>query len=461
MRILSRLSILLIVTASFASFLPPSSSVLCPEVARADGTLNFGEDGQSGNSGRSGNAGRSGADQVVFADGSSVSFELSGGDGEDGEDGRDGRDAYCHRQPRDEDRSLYAASGGRGGRGGNGGEGGNGGNLTVYYSKLSDLKSIFVRAEGGIGGLGGRGGYGGEGCQCDRHNWERKTCKGTPGSPDYKCKTRHYHCTDGQDGQNGSRGQDGQRGALGKLTLIQGRTPLLEEKPTLTAPLARLGDRPISLSKNRWEVRTGAVALLASGSIVEDQYREFAGRIEREFQLVWNETQSIAGFSDPATLTLNESGQVKIDFPEDLWVDGSLTQQNPLTTLTIAHVIHKSDVTRLAVADFAQSDKNLTLTIVDLGGRADVLNTQFQIKYRTKSGDRFSNFSNYETRYQGTLPTEVVSRSYNRYTLALGKLPIDTEYLGRGSEVEIELVATRTLADRSATQKIDWQGKIR
>jgi hypothetical protein len=461
MQILSRYSILLLATASFASFLPPSSSVLCPDVAQASGTQHFGESGQSGASGESGNAGRSGADRVIFADGSAASFEISGEDGEDGEDGRDGRDAYCRRQPREEDRNIYAASGGRGGNGGSGGNGGNGGNVTIYYTNLADLKNIFIRAEGGEGGRGAPGGYGGEGCQCTRRHWERKVCKGTPGSPDYKCKTRRYSCTDGSDGSNGSRGRDGQDGQLGRLSLIKGQQPLADDKPTLTAPIASLGTRPIALAKNLWEVRSGAVPLLASGSIVEDQYREFVGRIEGTFQLVWQDTASIAGFNDVATLTLADSGQVKIDFPEDLWIDGTVAQQDGLTTFTVAHVIHKKDVTRLAIGEVAQADNNLTVTIVDLGGRAEILNTQFQIKYRTKSGDRFSNFSNYETRYQGTLPATVVSRNYNRYTIALGQLPIEAEYLRKGTEVEIELVATRTLTERSATQKIEWQGKIR
>jgi hypothetical protein len=44
--------------------------------------------------------------------------------------------------------------------------------------------------------------------------------------------------------------------------------------------------------------------------------------------------------------------------------------------------------------------------------------------------------------------------------LDVGKLPIDARFLQSGTAVEIELTVTRSLAGRSAQQKISWQGEI-
>jgi hypothetical protein len=54
-----------------------------------------------------------------------------------------------------------------------------------------------------------------------------------------------------------------------------------------------------------------------------------------------------------------------------------------------------------------------------------------------------------------------VSRSYNSFTLALGKLKIPSKALNPGVNVDIEIIAVRSLGGRSAQQKISWQGVIR
>ncbi|BBD68386.1 hypothetical protein NIES4072_43010 [Nostoc commune NIES-4072] len=70
-------------------------------------------------------------------------------------------------------------------------------------------------------------------------------------------------------------------------------------------------------------------------------------------------------------------------------------------------------------------------------------------------------FSGYKTEYEGDIPNELVTRDYNRFTLALGKLKIPDEALRPGVNVDIEVVATRSLGIRSAKQTISWQGAIR
>ncbi|MFM7405686.1 MAG: hypothetical protein ACKO3K_03190 [Cuspidothrix sp.] len=117
------------------------------------------------------------------------------------------------------------------------------------------------------------------------------------------------------------------------------------------------------------------------------------------------------------------------------------------------------DVTRLAVADFANSGQNLTLRIVDLAAKSDVINTQFRIKYQAR--DNFDDSFNPPTLYEGEIPANLVSRSYNNFTLAVGKLKLPRAALSPGVKVDIEVVAIRSLGGRSAQQKISYQGVIR
>jgi hypothetical protein len=454
---------LLLTYCLFTNFLPASASTLCPsnspehswKIAR-----DFDRDGSNGSNGRAGRDGRDGANQSVYADGSPVNLDLSGKDGEEGENGRRGSRPDCNYQPENVNSNVYAPSGGSGGDGGRGGNGGNGGSLTVYYSNLADLKKIAVRANGGNGGRGGRGARGAVGCNCRRKSWQVRTCRGTPGSADYKCTETTYRCYDGSDGRDGRDGQDGKQGRLGVLSLVKGQQPLTEDKPTLQLPVSELAGRQFELSKNQWQQRQGATALLAIGSVIDDEYREFVGRLEGTFKIVWQDTQPLGSLVNQiATLTLNDNQQVEIDFPEDLWVNGTTKTEGKRTEFTVNNATLKQDVTRLAVAEFAEAGQNLNLKVVDLAGKSHFLNTQFRLKYRVQ--DSFSGSFDYQTVYDGEIPAGLVSRDNNRFTLNLGKLKMPSDALTSGTNVEIELVAIRSLGDRSAQQTLNWRGTIR
>ncbi|MBE9004321.1 collagen-like protein [Fortiea sp. LEGE XX443] len=446
----------------FTSLLPASGSVLCPAIANnkylANG--NYGRDGSVGTSGRSPRNGRDGQNQTIVVDGSSVNLDLSAQNGEDGEDGGHGYRPDCGYQEKYVNRDIHAPNGGAGGNGSKGGDGGNGGSLTAYYTNLADLRKVLVRAIPGEGGRGGRGGNGAAGCSCSTRSWEVETCEGTPGTSSYKCRKKTYTCYDGKHGSNGSNGKNGSTGRLGVLSIVQSKEPLATEIPSANIPITELPGKQFALSKNKWNFRTGATSLLAPGSIIADEYREFEQRLEETVQIVWQEKRPTASFGNQfITVSLNDNKQVEVTFPEDFWVDGSSKSENNLTTYTVNHAIPKQDVTRLVVSEFADSGKNLNLKIVDLAAKSDVLQTQFRIKFRAR--DNFSNFYDYETFYEGNVPPEFVTRDYNRFTLALGKLKIPKDALRSGINVDIEVTATRSLGERSAKQTINWRSAIR
>ncbi|HEY9750641.1 MAG TPA: collagen-like protein, partial [Allocoleopsis sp.] len=193
-----------------------------------------------------------------------------------------------------------------------------------------------------------------------------------------------------------------------------------------------------------------------------NEYREFVERLDGSFRLVWQESRSLNDFAgQTATLQLNDNKRIQVTFPQGIWVQGTESQQGKQTTYVVNHIIQAKEATQLKVADFSGQSTTLNLAVVDLAGKSDLLNTQFRLKYRAAdSRDRFGS-SDFKTRYEGTIPADLVTRDYNRFTLAVGKLPINGAYLGSGTNVELELVATRSLGDHSAEQTIRWQGEIR
>ncbi len=448
----------LITFCLFTNLLPAVGAVVCPRDVKELKLAGYYD--RDGSNGRNGRDGRSGTSQTINADGSAVNLDLSGKDGEEGEDGEPGSRPSC-RNYREEGRdNINAPNGGDGGSGGNGGNGGSAGDLTVYYTNLADLKKIAVRAVGGEGGRGGRGARGAAGCFCDQRRWERESCTGSPGTPSRQCTRKVYRCYDGRDGSDGRNGRDGKPGRLGILSIVNAKEALADDQPTAEIGISQLGNQQFNLSKNKWQIRQGAKFLLAIGSIIADEYREFERRLDGNFKLVWSETQAITNFANQTVkLTLNDNQQINIAFPENLWIDGIAKTTEILTEYTVNHAILQEDVTRLAVAEFANSGQNLSLRIVDLAGKSDIINTQFRVKYRAQ--DNFDDAFNAQTLYEGEIPAELVSRSYNNFTLALGKLKIPNPALNPGVKVDIEVVAIRSLGGRSAQQKISWQGVIR
>ncbi|MEA5578210.1 collagen-like protein [Anabaena sp. UHCC 0451] len=450
----------------FNSLLPAAATDVCSTENGQGGfkiAQRYNQDGDRESNGRAGRDGRSGQNQTISA-GSPVNLDLSGTNGEDGEDGENASRPRCGRDfSKNANKNINAPDGGNGGNGGvggKGGDGGNGGSLTVYYTNLADLKTIFVRAVGGESGRGGRGGQGTAGCNCHRRSWEEKTCTGTPGSPNYKCTNTVYRCYNGRNGNNGSNGPDGKRGSLGTLSIINSQEPLVNDTPTRKVAISQLGSEQLTLSKNKWLQRQGAVSLLAAGSIIADEYREFERRLEGTLKLIWQEKQPIANFANQTViLSLNNNQQIEIAFPEDMWVDSSAKVEDKVTEFTVNYVIPQQEVTKLAVSEFADAGQNLNLKLVDLAGKSDLINTQFKIKYRAR--DKFSGSSDYQTFYEGDIPVTLITREYNRFTLALGKLKMPSDAVSSGTNVEIEVVAIRSLGERSAQQNLRWQGTIR
>ena len=467
-RFLSKLSLFVAILAlpQFITSNSTSQSILCSSALAAD-VKQFGEEGESRSSepAEKGLSGRSSDSLTMFADGSPMTLDLSGGNGGTGEHGVNGYDAICDEPLEEVDKNLQGADGGDGGDAGDGGVGGNGGSLTVYATNKEHLKQIYVIATGGEGGPSGKPGNGGEGCKCDNSYLNQEICTGDPGSPDYKCTTAEFQCTDGYSGKKGRIGRKGRDGQLGNLTLINLDKSLAPDQPEVTVPISELKARGFTLSRNIWQNNTGASSLFAPGSIISDKYKELVARQEHSVLLVWDAPQPVDDFGDQQiTLKLQAENDADIFLPDDLWLETTSMKRDNVTELFVFNAVEKKDVDDLTIDGVFGSGTDLELDVFDKAEKSDLIATEFSIKYLVgePSEDKniFGRSLEYKTKYEGKIPPEAIQRNGSLFRLQLGKLPISPEYLQLGAKIKVEVAAKRSLGENSKIQEMSTRTTI-
>ena len=434
----------------------PLGNPHCRLLAQAARANPYGTTGQTGQTGANGTGGSNADDVTLFADGSPLTLNLAGKGGEDGAAGGDGESPDCGNQPLDARQNLQAADGGNGGNGGNGGDGGNGGSITLYATNLENLRQILVNANGGKGGAPGTGGQGSQGCICSKPYWTVDTCTGEPGGSDYRCSTQEFRCTNGRNGVNGNNGLAGRDGLPGRLTVLNLNKPLEADRQAATVTLGILKENGFTLSKNRWETRTGATTLLAPGSAIADEYLMLTERVEKSFLLIWNAPQPFSAFGDRnVTLSLDERQEIQVNFPEQLWLEGISQKRNQVTEFVVYNALYAGDATQLGNLSITGNGNQLKLLLTDQAGKSNLIATKFRLRYKiTESDPRFRPPTDYATKFDGEVPEELVSARGDQFVINLGQLPIAPEYLRPGLGIEVELVANRTFAGYSAEQKL-------
>jgi hypothetical protein len=293
-------------------------------------------------------------------------------------------------------------------------------------------------------------------------SWDVQTCTGTPGQADYRCHTNRYVCRNGHDGMTGRFGQDGQPGRDGQLWLVNQLEPLQPENPAQTVSLQTLTTQSLPLSRNLWATRTGANALLAPGSRVNDSYREYTGRVEGSITLNWQAPRSLAPFAaTPITAAIQEDGRLAATFSDDIWAEYTTQRQGNQMTITVAQAVRRQDATRLAWGGLQNNDPALNAIVLDLAGESAYLDTQFRITLKTTPDDpRNNRRPRYTTVYEGVLSPDQMTLDSNRFELALGQLPIENRFLRPGTYADLEITATRSLGANSAQQSLTWQGQL-
>jgi hypothetical protein len=408
----------------------------------------FGNRGFDGRDGISGSQGRSGSSQHVLADGSVMNLHLHGANGGDGGRGEDGQDASGCFQPHNVPYNLQGADGGNGGRGGHGGQGGDGGNLTVQYSDLAHLRSIYINSQPGQGGYAGSGGQSGRPCYCQNYSWTITDSQGM---------TQYYHCTNGRYGFDGSAGVRGQSGSYGRVKLIGQIEPIEVDKPQLQVAMDSLENQQVyTLSKNMWEERAGAAALFAVGSRIASNYWFYLGRLTKLYSFVWNVDRPADDFSGhSATISLS-SGEPKLSLPQNIWYNGAETQVDTHhTSFVFDQVLHQSEAFNLKIDRFEGRGRDLIAYVKDVSEVSDFINSKFFVWYYSQAAVI------YYLRYSGEVSSELISQNGHEFAINLGRLNINSRFLQSGTPIDVRLQVTRSLNSRSAKKEITKKHTIR
>lgn len=459
---------------------------------------------------------RDGRDRTIFADGREYDLDLSGRNGASASSSRRRTSLYdVERRLTGEEPQLNRNVSPV--HGSSGQPGGDGGTLTVYYTNLTHLRNIYVDASGGRGGAGSSGT---DGFSCPppetdlpeidinqdlrvipseglpqpptlppeaappiepkrlRGDFQGQQTNGNSGSSQFvgnelqaldKAPNAFLEDTIARSvpagcrripARSGSRGRDGR---VGQLRIVNREEELPPEKPETNVAVSDLTEQTYDLSKHIWHERSGATELLAPESIIADEYLEFVERREATVQVSWTADQPLNRFeTSEATLSLEDDGRVQVDLGDQLWSLSETHQSDDLTKVLITALVPEAEVLELAKGSWQRSQDSLNLAVIDLAGHSEVLTTQFYVRYRAASSDALNNIRpRWETQYEGDVPAELVTRDYNRFSLNLGALPIESQYLQPGTPIAVEIEVTRSLGERSATQTLSWEGEIR
>jgi hypothetical protein len=446
----------------------------------------FGYRGQDGRDGQRGYSGRDGSSQTIYAQQGPAQLDISGthaGPGGDAEGG--GYASSCFQYLGHDD--MLGAEGGDGGSGGNGGNGGDGGDTVIYYDNNSQLRQIYIDATPGEGAGGGRGSYGAPGCFCSQYFWQqtytetryrdesyqecttRRICRREGDDNREVCRdervcetrtrrvpytytyTRNFTCQDGRHGREGMPGSYGQRGSMGSITLIKKNSVLEPVRPRLNVALAQMVGQ-FELSDNEWAARNGASQLLAPGSRVADQYREWLGKRTHQVQIIWAvEGKDPADFGDgQVTLSLNNQ-RVEVNFPDQFLHLKKVEARGSNTTITITKAILASDIQKVRAKKMTGTLKSTKLELIDDADVSDHVATRFFIKakWRKASDRKF---------YQQWVPAEFVTRDGNIFNINVGEFDLKArrflffkrkEYFKAGAKVKLELMIERTFGGRT------------
>jgi hypothetical protein len=196
---------------------------------------------------------------------------------------------------------------------------------------------------------------------------------------------------------------------------------------------------------------------------VADEYLEFVSRLEETVRVQWQASPNpVQSQVDQVVISLNQQGDVELDFGSEVWVDHTSQRQESGLEIAIAALVPVDEVTDLALGRVVPGDNTLDLQVIDRAGHADTLATTFHIHYRSApAGALHEPRPRWQTRYEGEIPAELVTRDHNRFVIDLSQLPIEAQYQRSGTPVNIEITATRSLGDRAKTQTLHWQDQLR
>src|SRR5690606_14399073 len=148
----------------------------------------------------------------------------------------------------------------------------------------------------------------------------------------------------GRSGRPGVSGFKGSDGRLGHVTLVQAANQLEDDVTRVSGSIEQLLSREFSFGVNRFARRSGALALLGPGSIVDNDYTAFTHRDIFRAILLWDTEDNYDDFQNlPAAMHVANMG-VALSLDKDIIADVEQNVDGNLTVFKIKQALKTSDV---------------------------------------------------------------------------------------------------------------------
>lgn len=459
----------------------------------------FGYSGSDGRDGSDATDGHTPAHTIIYADGSSQSYDLRGGDAShNAEDGSAGSDASSCYQPT-EDYDVYGADGGDGGDGGNGGDGGDGGSITVFYKNLSSLSNIEVISTPGVSTPGAQGSYGGNACRCNTYSWSREycyddtvchtekicnpvqkchkeeRCKTVDGQrvcvdrdvcervtecdnvtrceDIVRCENRNYSCSDGSDGRDGSDGSHGYDGSYGSIKLVKDLEEIPQDSPYQSYKIAQIVNQTKTLSQNIWETKSGAQNLFAANSDISNTYSEFIETATNTVGVDWTVSKPIAQFQDIQFNLAYSSLGPEIQIKTQHLLKKRIEKSGSHTQVIIEQAYKVSDVNQLSASHQGRKNK-FEIVITDKASLSQIVENKVHLNLELKQ------LFGYKTLFSGYVPANKMIVSADKIIIKAGELSSDSKPLKKNRKIKYSIDVTRSYEGSQVSVPL-YQGKIK
>ena len=262
----------------------------------------------------------------------------------------------------------------------------------------------------------------------------------TPVCHDQVTNVVHY-CWPGDPGLNGQY-VPGNYGQTGAITLIPANKPSGPDNPSVSVPVGQL-PYSATLTLDNWSNPTGAAALFAPGSVMQDQYTMYAGRTTAPVKIVWNAKRQT---SDIMTVMFNVSIQNGVPTlswdTTALWAQVSqTTDASGTTTFSIDAAALPSETTELS-AVLSGDGTSTIVTLTDQAALSDLVTTSVYAK--VESHGVF-----WHTHYDADVPTASVQMvSPTQFIVDIGQIypSANAGDLASGKELRVTLTITRSLS---------------
>lgn len=348
----------------------------------------------------------------------SIKLDLQGANGFDGKEGNNGQKLDC---------KLFEApiKGNDGEDGTNGEVGEKGEDLFVYSNEISNLSFITVNQAGGLGGLGGIGGLGSNGCN------------------------------GGVPGVDGNEGKLGEQGEHGNFYLLASDFKIPKTNNTKILSLTELEAENTVLSENSWNENSGLNQLINPASITKNIYYTFSKTKTYKVRLVWNTSQLLNSFIETKFALSVKDGKLDLKSYTGGFLEYKIESTPSGFDVIINKVIAEHRVQNLRLKRIKGSGIDLTLEVRQKFDPNVAVKTRFVIAMAI-----IENRAIVEQTGFYEVPASLVSKSFDRYYLTIGRLRIPDAFKAKGAKIQITLTVYREVQGQTRARGLEGIFKI-